>query len=250
MGGFADFLEAFNTVPPKVSAVLPALHRKVARMLCFDDTEVPEDEPAVVFSATPVSVLAKRRRGESKKYPTPFVETGLRRSKRSCVRQPGYRPFATRAHNVSTDESPPSSVRIVELPNDDQGQDGGSAKDARRDVVPETPIPLMQSVGSQLGIDPVKTSEEKLRAPLKPRRPRRFPMISDFIICNMCEQDYICSFWCVWPLNLYLAALLYVSLLLWTLSMLFILCKHYDLSLWYTWAWLFLAPVAVLIILF
>jgi hypothetical protein len=173
MGGFADILEAFNTIPPKVSAVLPALHRKVARMLCFDDTEVPEDEPAVVFSATPVSVLAKRRRGESKKYPTPFVETGLRRSKRSCVRQPGYRPFSTKSHNVTSDESLPSSVKIVELPNDDQGQDGGPAEDARGDIVPETPVPLLQSVGSQLGIDPVKISEEKLRAPPKAKKTKK-----------------------------------------------------------------------------
>jgi hypothetical protein len=75
-------------------------------------------------------------------------------------------------------------------------------------------------------------------------------MISDHIICNMCEQDFICSFWCVWLLNLYLAAFPYVSLLLWTISMIIMLCKQCDLSMWYIWAWLCLALMAVQFILF
>jgi hypothetical protein len=173
MGVSADSLDAYYSVPPKVSSVQPSPHRKVARMLCFDDSAVPEDDSTMVFSATPVSALAKRRREKGKKYPTPFVETRLRRSKRSCVRQPGYRPFPTNALNGTSDESLPSSVKIVELPKDDQGQDGGPAEDARGDVAPETPVPLLQRVGSQLGIGPAKISEEKLRAPPKAKKTKK-----------------------------------------------------------------------------
>jgi hypothetical protein len=35
--------------------------------------------------------LVKRKRGKGKKIPTPYVETDLRRIKRSCVRKQGFK---------------------------------------------------------------------------------------------------------------------------------------------------------------
>jgi hypothetical protein len=90
-----------------------------------------EDEPVVVFSASPVTVLAKRKRGIGKKYPTPFVETGLTRSKRTCVRQPGYRPKVSGAHFVTNDEPPSAVVKIVEILEDGNGQAGGHTEVTR-----------------------------------------------------------------------------------------------------------------------
>jgi hypothetical protein len=130
---------------------------------------------SVVLSASPIFVGATRKRGKCKKYPTPFVETGLRRRKRSCVRQPGFRPRTSRAHSIAHDEPPSALVKIVELQDEDKEQAEDHCHDSRKEIIPETPVPLMQRVGEELGIEPIKISEEKLRVTPKSKKNKKVP---------------------------------------------------------------------------
>jgi hypothetical protein len=60
---------------------------------------------------------------------------------------------------VTNDEPPSASVKIVEILEDGNGQAGGHTEDTREETVSETPVPLMQRVGAELGIDPIKITE-------------------------------------------------------------------------------------------
>jgi hypothetical protein len=81
--------EAYFTGPVPVKVPV----NSTARRLCFDNemTWSPEPRNHIIFSVSPVSQLTKRKRGRGKKVPTPYVETDLRRSKRSCVRKQGFK---------------------------------------------------------------------------------------------------------------------------------------------------------------
>jgi hypothetical protein len=156
----------------------PVSHRKVARALCFEEVSVSEnseevsvsENSAMVFLASPVSTVTKRRRGKGKKYPTPFVDSGLRRSKRTCVRQDGYKP-GTSVAPISIKALAPASGLDLHQEDPEENEDTGHSP--RREVLPKTPIPLMQSIGVELGIDPSKIAEEKLRVAPKSRKSKK-----------------------------------------------------------------------------
>jgi hypothetical protein len=118
-----------------------------------------EPRNPTVFSATPVSQLVKRKRGKGKKLPTPHVETELRRSKRSCVRKQGFK------HG--------SLVQIVDISEDAAKSSDSAHKVPQEEVIPETPIRIMQRVGEYLGIAPGKITEEKLKAIPKSKKSKK-----------------------------------------------------------------------------
>jgi hypothetical protein len=124
----------------------------------------------MVFSASPVSAVTKRKRGKGKKYLTPFVDTGLRRSKRTCVRQDGYKLWT---HVASAVAKVFASVTGLDQEQEAPEQNEDTSHTPRREDLPETPIPLMQRVGEELGIDPSKIAEEKLRDAPKFRKTKK-----------------------------------------------------------------------------
>jgi hypothetical protein len=169
-----------HAAPPPLADFNLFSHRKVARALCFEGMTVlgNSDEgfvyvsgnSTVVFLASPVSVVTKRKRGKGKKYPTPFVDSGLRRSKRTCVRQDGYKPGSSVAPTPAKASAPASGLDLHQgVP--EENEDSGHSP--RLEVLPETPIPLMQIIGVELGIDPSKIAEEKLRAAPKSRKSKK-----------------------------------------------------------------------------
>jgi hypothetical protein len=137
------------------------LVNSTARRLCFDNdmTWSPEPRNHIIFSTSPVSQLTKRKRGRGKKVPTPYVETDLRRSKRSCVRKQGFK------HG--------SSVQIVETLEEADNSSDSVPKMPQEEVIPETPIRIMQRVGEDLGIAPEKITEEKLKAVPKSKKSKK-----------------------------------------------------------------------------
>jgi hypothetical protein len=142
-----------------VTITVPA--NNTARRLCFDNdlTGSPEPRNHVIFSASPVSQLTKSKRGRGKKIPTPYVETDLRRSKRTCVRKQGYK------HG--------SSVKIMEISEEADNSSDSAPKMPQEEVIPETPIRIMQRVGEDLGIAPEKITEEKLKVVPKSKKSKK-----------------------------------------------------------------------------
>jgi hypothetical protein len=167
-----------HAVSPPLAAFDLVSHRKVARALYFEEVSASENSEevsisknsAVVFLASPISVVTKRKRGKGNKYPTPFVDSGLRRSKRTCVRQDGYKP-GTSVAPISPKAPAPASGLDLHQKDPKENEDNGHSP--RREVLLETPIPLMQSIGVELGIDPSKIAEEKLRAAPKSRKSKK-----------------------------------------------------------------------------
>jgi hypothetical protein len=132
------------------------------------------DHP-VVFSATPPPTAAKRKRGKGKKLPTPFVDTALRRSKRSCVAQAGYRPRSSGVGTPLSADASSKKVAIKHVDSTDDANGKGLGADANDEIIPETPIFLLQKVGKELEIAPEKITEEKLKAAPKTRKSKKCP---------------------------------------------------------------------------
>jgi hypothetical protein len=109
-GSWKDVFESLESMGSEAYFTRPVATKvsvnSTARRLCFDNEMTWSSEPRnpIIFSASLVSQLVKRKRGKGKKIQTPYVETDLRRSKRSCVRKQGFK------HG--------SSVQIVDISKD------------------------------------------------------------------------------------------------------------------------------------
>jgi hypothetical protein len=57
----------------------------------------------------------------------------------------------------------------------DDANDKGEGADTNDEVIPETPIFLLQKVGKELEIAPEKITEEKLKAAPKTRKSKKCP---------------------------------------------------------------------------
>jgi hypothetical protein len=156
----------------KLSVVL---QRRVARALCFDSAEGPTEDPPVIFSATPPPTAAKRKRGKGKEIPTPFVDTGLRRSKRTCVAQAGYRPRPSGAGTPLSAVASSKKVAVKQVDSSDDANGHGQGGNKNEEIIPKTPIYLLQKVGKELEIDPEEISKEKLKAAPKARKSKKCP---------------------------------------------------------------------------
>jgi hypothetical protein len=163
------------SVQPQVVQNLDNFQRKVARTLCFDPAEGTSVDHPVVFTASPPPTAAKRKRGKGKKLPTPFVDTGLRRSKRTCVTQAGYRLGYSGAGTPLSVAVSSKKVAVIHVDPTDDANDKGEGADTNEEVIPETPIFLLQKVGKELEIAPEKITEEKLKAAPKTRKSKKCP---------------------------------------------------------------------------
>jgi hypothetical protein len=162
-------------VRPQVVQNLDNFQRRVARTLCFDSAQGSSMDHPVVFSATPPPTAAKRKRGKGKKLPTPFVDTALRRSKRSCVAQAGYRPRSSGVGTPLSADASSKKVAVKHVDSTDDANGQGLGADANDEIIPETPIFLLQKVGKELEIAPEKITEEKLKAAPKTRKSKKCP---------------------------------------------------------------------------
>jgi hypothetical protein len=132
------------------------------------------DHP-VVFTASPPPSAPKRKRGKGKKLPTPSMDTGLRRSKRTCVAQAGYRPGYSGVGTPLSAAVSSKKVAVNHVDPTDDANDKGLAADTNDEIIPETPIFLLQKVGKELEIAPEKITEEKLKAAPKTRKAKKCP---------------------------------------------------------------------------
>jgi hypothetical protein len=148
----------------------------VARVLDFDSQE-EELSSQPLFSASPLSARKKRGRC-AKKQLTPKVDTSVRRSTRSSVKNDGFRHVAlpdTRApvskkrkmeRRQIQQEIMASKAIQLSSPSEDSSQEEarkGSSQDCN---IPHTPIKVMQKVGLYLGIEAAELRKEKLKAAL------------------------------------------------------------------------------------
>jgi hypothetical protein len=127
----------------------------------------------LVFSAAPTSEKIKRVR--KKKVNTPMVDTMVRRCTRSSVKNDGFRPKPVSddciqprkrmrkqsKENVSAAMKTKGKVKSKKAASASET----SSEDNEEEMVPETPVCLLQQVGGQLGIDAAKLTVEKLMAP-------------------------------------------------------------------------------------
>jgi hypothetical protein len=161
--------------------VLSPKRRSVARSLFIQDSAADSDSclslaPAV-FSASPLRATPKKRKPRAKKFQAKvvMVDSEFRRSTRSSARRDGYRPLSmsdtvsrprkkSKTMKKSVEQEKVTMKKSVEqekMPQDNEELD-----------IPETPIKVMQQVGTALGIDPDQLTEEKLNAPLSSKKPK------------------------------------------------------------------------------
>jgi hypothetical protein len=126
-----------------------------------------------IFSAGPT--LEKTKRVRKKKADTPVVDTMVRRCTRSSVRNDGYRPKPIAdeciqprkrvrrqgKETVSAAVKTKGKVKSKKTASVSET----SSEDNEEEVVPETPVRVLQQVGGKLGIDAAKLTFEKLTAP-------------------------------------------------------------------------------------
>jgi hypothetical protein len=142
----------------------------VARALVFTDSESDTATSAAISPGTPIPLKEKRVR----KTKTPVVQPVNRRFTRSCLNQDGFRPQPLLSVQPKIKKKTRAKMLLVEK---DKGQFSKSAKkkeltDGKNSPVhsddeveiPDTPIAVMQQVGSALGIDPTKMTKEQLEA--------------------------------------------------------------------------------------
>jgi hypothetical protein len=140
--------------------------RPVARVLTFNDLgNVQGMEKESHFVSTPVSVPKKR--GRPRKVQVAVVEPANRRFTRTSLKLQGFRP------KPIIEKVKPMKARakfllqqldrdLVEEKDDEHDQTG--AQESQAACTPETPIPVMQRVGRELGIAPKKLTKESLEA--------------------------------------------------------------------------------------
>ncbi|KAM0870932.1 hypothetical protein ACQ4PT_039719 [Festuca glaucescens] len=149
-------------VPTDTVAVLTK-ERSVARSLDFDKPST--EEATTVFSASPMTVKAKRGR----KSRTMVVQPEERRFTRSCLKKDGCRPAPVLAIQPRPKKRSHAKF-LLELPQDEgvhSEEDVDQGEDTQDFInIPATPVAVMQRVGSQLGIAPEKLTKEKLEADL------------------------------------------------------------------------------------
>jgi hypothetical protein len=122
-----------------------------------------------LFSAAPVQLAGKKRKCRAKKVivETPVVDNVFRRSTRSSVKRDGYRPLPM-SDTVSRPRKRTKKGKVVPPV---QKEDGPAAVDN----IPETPIKVIQNVGTALGIDPELLTVEKLKAAPKITKKKSVP---------------------------------------------------------------------------
>jgi hypothetical protein len=162
-------------VKPQVVQNSDNFQRRVARTLCFDSAEGTSVDHPVVFTASPPPSAAKRKKGKGKKLPTPFVYTGLRRSKRTCVAQASYRPGYSGVGTPLSAAVSSKKVAVNHVDPTDDVNDKGLGADTNDEIIPKTPIFLLQKVVKELEIDPEKITKEKFKAAPKTRKSKKCP---------------------------------------------------------------------------
>jgi hypothetical protein len=141
-----------------------SFRRPVARSLNFGhlDNEQEVNSVPPLFACSPVSVPKKR--GRPRKMQVPVVEPENRRFTRSSLKLQGYKPKPV------IEKVKPMKTRaklLVRRFDQSIGRDSVSDRDEQENQnihTPQTPIPVMQRVGRELGIAPEKLSKELLEA--------------------------------------------------------------------------------------
>jgi hypothetical protein len=144
--------------------------RSVARSIYFDEVDaVPTQREPTLFSASPIQLAGKKRKCHAKKVvvEAPVIDNVYRHSTRSSVKRDGYRPLSM-SDTVSRPRKRTKKVKVIPMA---QTEDGPAAVDN----IPETPIQVIQNVGTGLGIDPELLTVEKLKAAPKITKKKSVP---------------------------------------------------------------------------
>jgi hypothetical protein len=108
--------------------------------------------------------LNAQKEGKAKKMQVPVVEPENRRFTRSSLKLQGYKPKPV------IEKVKPMKTRaklLVRRFDQSMGRDSVSDRDEQENQnihTPQTPIPMMQRVGRELGIAPKKLTKELLEA--------------------------------------------------------------------------------------
>jgi hypothetical protein len=126
------------------------------------DVDFPSEDFAVpsVAVSTP---MVKQRKKRTPKLVAPVVVSEERRFTRSCLKD-GFRPKPVLGVLPKPKKKQRSKMLLVVSPLMDN--EAGVETEEEPLIPPPTPIPVMQRVGVQLGVDPSKITAEKLGADL------------------------------------------------------------------------------------
>jgi hypothetical protein len=124
------------------------------------------DFPSKDFAVPSVDVstpIVKQRKKRAPRSTVPVVVSEERRFTRSCLKD-GFRPKPV----LGVQPKPKKRQRSKMLPvvSSSMDNDAGVETEEEPLIPPPTPIPVMQRVGLQLGLDPSKITSEKLGADL------------------------------------------------------------------------------------
>jgi hypothetical protein len=126
------------------------------------DVDFPSEDFAVPSVAVSTSMV-KQRKKRTSKLVAPVVVSEERRFTRSCLKD-GFRPKPVLGVQPKPKKKQRSKMLLVVSPLMDN--EAGVETEEEPLIPPPTPIPVMQRVGVQLGVDPSKITAEKLGADL------------------------------------------------------------------------------------
>jgi hypothetical protein len=159
---------------------LSDFRRPVARALTYEQSEC--SIKSGLFSKHPVSpVSVPKKRGRPRKVQPPLVEPANRCFTRSSLKLDGYRPRPV-IEKTKKKVQPRAKLLLSQVTSENLVQSARHSDNVAKEIVkvttaneedgdegatvqtPETPIPVLQRVGRQLGISPDKLTKEVLEA--------------------------------------------------------------------------------------
>jgi hypothetical protein len=144
--------------------------RPVARALSFDNLDAEGEVSLGPLDRmdSPVSRPKKRGRPKKSEARVTVVQSGDRRFTRSSLKLDGFRPKPVIEKASAKKKFPRAKSLLydcaVEIETQKQNSSNERFSDRKRIQTPETPIPVMQRVGKELGISPDKLTKERLEA--------------------------------------------------------------------------------------
>jgi hypothetical protein len=126
--------------------------------MMISDVDIPVEDFVV-----PATSIVKQRKKRAPRSTVPVVVPEERRFTRSCLKD-GFRPKPVLGVQPKPKKRQRSKLLLVVSPQMDK--DSGVETEEEPLIPPPTPIPVMQRVGLQLGVDPSKITAEKLGADL------------------------------------------------------------------------------------
>ena len=144
----------------------PTRRRSVARALSFDSQQDSQQQEVLqppVFSASPVASSIKKMR--CRRAP-PIEVTAVRRSERTASKADGFHSQLVLVATPRPEKRARKQSKKGDKPEESEEYVGAVDKEGEKEdeLVPRTPLHVMQVVGIQLGIDPAKLTKEKLMA--------------------------------------------------------------------------------------